>query len=176
MLREVRFRDQPMLEWSKTEVRLWGYCSFLCRGFLFRAGIVWKSPAQNDPGFSGEDATPLNRTEQPGLPGCVMSLWATFLSQIKKFEMFKITCFIVEATKRGDCSLLPKPSVWNLELYLLPNDFPLKNHSAAVVQENSTGWMALRANIFRLMMTLCHRPWSALWCHTQYTHSSPRRK
>lgn len=39
---------QPKPEWSKMEVRLWGYCFFPCRGFLFRASIVWKATAQND--------------------------------------------------------------------------------------------------------------------------------
>lgn len=49
----------PVLEWSQTEVRFWGYCFLPCRGFLFRASIVSKATAQNDPGVSREDATPL---------------------------------------------------------------------------------------------------------------------
>lgn len=49
----------PMLERSQTEAGFWGYCFLPCRGFLFRASIVWKATAQNDPRVSGEDATPL---------------------------------------------------------------------------------------------------------------------
>lgn len=50
---------QPVLEWSKVEVCLWGYCFFHCRGFLWRAGIVWKAAAQNDLRVTREVATPL---------------------------------------------------------------------------------------------------------------------
>lgn len=49
----------PTLEGSQTEVCFWGYCFFPCRGFLFRASIVWKATALNDPRVSREDATPL---------------------------------------------------------------------------------------------------------------------